>query len=210
MQLSTSILKDIVSDSLDNCVQHIKKKGDISSRKWLRHRQIGSIWIRCLSLALKERILNGNGEYIIYPDVNEDLAKVGENRFEYLFDIIVGKKAKTTSKRGHCPNYFYISKPMLAVESEFSRRCEKAVEDFAKLICVNSLYRIFVGPYYSETDERDKNYLDPLINIAKQIPGIKNLYLVLVSHPEDLNKYIIKYRILQLVDNNWIDVVKPK
>ncbi len=208
MTISAPIIKDAIGEAVNHCVAAVGNIRDELSKKELshRHRKIGTMWVRSLSFVIKKRIFAGNNSYLFYPDIDSGLERIRKKRYEYLFDIVVGRKSNTESEKRKCTYTQFISIPELIVESEFSEKCEKAVEDMAKLICANAKYRIFVGPYYPPSGDKDKNYLNPLKNVATFIPDTDNFYLALVSHPRELYIGESNFRVLRYNQDKWSNI----
>lgn len=197
-------LKKIIRLSLTQWSGAMNKDPDMSNRDKSRE------WIKSLANRLLEHCKKQNLDIEIFPPVKGKENKTYKNRNEFLFDIHVCETAIYKS-RVHKKDVPFVSKSLVAIESEFEKNTYDAAEDMSKLICSNSEYRIFIGPYYErkETSEKDSNYLDPLIEVARHIPDLENFYFVLIPHPEDIVLPInidLKFRILQLIENEWKDL----
>lgn len=227
MKINEKIIENILRTSLLNCQSYVepninywdqsidlllkqkesyrnKTEQDLRKIKAGKiNRYISNSWVLNLAYCLKVKFCS-NQDVKILPDVNDKLEiPKGENR-EFLFDIHILKMGmlEYSNKKGILSKLVYPKESLLAVESEFSDKPREYIKDFAKLLCSSSNLKIFVGPYMKEEDNTVR-YLGILRHLAGRMQIKEGLYLLLTSHPRDIIKNKLSYRIFNFSQNDW-------
>jgi hypothetical protein len=146
-----------------------KKTGDI-------HRARSKNFVEALADCLRAVHQADPGIAVLSKHFAQNRKRFGLN--ELLWDILVCRTAATRSAKGS-KTLTYITKALLAVESEFARDSREALFDFNKLVLSGSDTKLFVGPRVAD----EMAFLNPLGQAAAHCGGV--VVVALVPHPAD-------------------------
>ena len=150
--------------------------------KKIVNQQRSSQFVECLADKLRLKYENDNTNYrVLSKGFPGHKAELGVN--ERLYDILVCDTAMIGTAKNKDLKVRYVTKGLWAVESEIEKNVRELLHDFDKLTLSSCESKLFIGPltYYNN------NILDILQEASKNISG--PLYVILVPHPGDWEKY---------------------
>jgi hypothetical protein len=133
-------------------------------------------FVEYLASELRTHYQGNPNTYVLSKHYAKNRKKFGLN--ELLFDILVCKGQETVSTNKSTA-LTYISKGILAIESEMARDSREALYDFNKLILSSCDSKLFIGPLVPNVE----SFLKPLATAAKYCDG--EIHLALIPHPNE-------------------------
>jgi hypothetical protein len=145
-----------------------------------KHNLFSTLFIENVHERIETDLLN-SPEYQNYTCFSRTKSCGKFKRNELLFDIHVCE-TDTLQSAIHASSIPFIKKSFIAIESEFAQNLTESSIDFSKLVCSSAAIKCMILPY---SPNFEKNYLDPLKPIARNISG--ELFCVFVPHPNSWN-----------------------
>lgn len=155
-------------------------------------------WISCLAKSLRihfSKKTNIKVFSIPYRDSKNNTFK--SKLKEYLCDIHACETSEFSSRKYLARNIQFVSKSIIAIESEFSTDTHEAAVDLSKLLCFNSSAKIFIGPNKLKSADIEKYYLPAIEDVAKN-NFIGNLYIALIPIPREVSNGFRSWRLYKL------------
>lgn len=181
MNFNQKAVIDIINRSILEWSQSKPVKQNISNPAKSR------MWIACLAKRIRVHFIKDQNLKIFSIPFNDIMNNTFKSKLkEYLCDIHVCETSEFHSRKNVNRRIQFVSKSIIAIESEFSTDTHKAAVDLCKLICLNSSIKIFMGPNKLKTTDIEKYYLPAIEDVAKN-NKIGSLYVALIPTPKEVS-----------------------
>jgi hypothetical protein len=178
--MSSKILINCIKDGFQESLKQSKHYLETPISVGRKHNLFSKIFIENVHNKIERDLLN-LPEYQNYICFSRTKSCRKFNRSELLFDIHICETDKLQSSK-HAVSIPFIKKSFIAIESEFAQNLTESTIDFSKLVCSSAAIKCMILPY---SPNFEKNYLDPLKLIARNISG--ELFCLFVPHPNTWN-----------------------
>jgi hypothetical protein len=184
-------LKKLILDAL---TEAIKPNYHVSNKKEL-HRKRSAKFVEQLTIQFKKYYESQLSVCVLSRESSEHRMKFDVN--ELLYDVLVCDTTSEARSPVRHKKLTIITNAIWQIESEFRKDGKQAILDFNKLVIGNASNKLFIGPIVNNIQA----FINTLLAPAQHCSG--NIYLALVSHPDDWNKKTPEIFLWQLSDKNW-------
>lgn len=192
MNFNQKVVIDIINKSIIEWSNSKAVKQDISNPAKSR------MWVACLAKRIRIHFTKYKNIKVFSIPFNDRINKTFKPKLkEYLWDIHVCETSEFLSRKNVNLRIQFVSKSIIAIESEFSTDTHEAAVDLCKLICCNSSVKIFIGPNKLKKVDIERYYLPAIEDIAKE-NKFGSLYVALIPTPKEVSRGFKSWRLYKL------------